>query len=464
MGSRLGHALALPLACLVLAGAASATLGGQALDTTVRAGADATVSESAPGGRFGREKTLLVSGEPDLRAYLRFTVPAGTKITRATLRLYAATGHRATVTVRAAAAAWTESGVSYRKAPRTGKASVRLAIRRGGWATVDVTRFARAGAVSLGLTTGSSRPVVFLSRENGARGPQLIVRRADPLPTVTIAAAGNIACNPASPAFNGGAGTDTECGMRRTGDLLAGMTDLDAILALGDNQYPCAAHSDFLAAFDPAWGRVKSLIRPIQGNHDWECDFSGRARGYFQYFGAAAGEEGKGYYSYDLGTWHLIALNSQCGHVGGCNADSPQGRWLQADLAANRSKCTLAYFHYPRFASGLEGDRSEGAPFWDQLYAAGADVILNAHEHHYERFARMTPAGVLDTQRGIRQFIVGTGGRELHGFQFNGRNSEVRRNASWGVLRLSLAPTSYSWQFVPTTAGAPADSGTTPCH
>jgi hypothetical protein len=443
------------LALALLAGDAAARPA-----ETSPAVADAYVTAAAPRSSFGRARKLLVSPRPRTITLLRFQLPPlGDAMSSSQLKLYAERSRfGGTITARLVEDSWTER-VTYRSSPKQaavlGSATVKP---KGGWTTVKLGTLPRqSGPISVALT--SSKALSFRSRE-AALKPSLVVDRvASPV----IAAAGNIACDPRSPGFNGGAGTDTECGMRRTSDLLAA-GGLAAVLALGDNQYPCGGYSDFLAAFDPAWGRVKPFIHPVMGNHDFACDFSNTGAGYFQYFGAAAGEAGKGYYSFDVGTWHLIALNSECAAVGGCGPSSPEGQWLQADLAAHQTACTLAFWHYPRFASGLEGNQADVGPFWDPLYAAGADVILNAHEHDYERFAPQNPAGQIDLARGLREFVVGTGGRMLHGFTFTGANSEIRLNQSWGVLKLSLRPSSYSWQFVPVTAGAPGDSGSTACH
>ncbi|MFN2471263.1 MAG: DNRLRE domain-containing protein [Gaiellaceae bacterium] len=460
-------AIVAALVCLGGSVSAAARPVGMSATVTVRAAADATISKAAPRANYGRERSLIVSGSPVLRSYLRFTIPNGTRTVGAKLRLFVLRGG-GILTVRPASARWNERSVTFARAARTGLPAVRVRVpSRGGWLTVNAGRLVRSRIVSLALTTTSRRSMVLASRETNARAPQLVLQLEPPPPTEppppSIAAAGNIACDPASPSFNGGAGTDTECGMRRTSDLLVN-AGLAAVLTMGDNQYPCGELEKFMTAFDPTWGRVKPLIRPALGNHDLECDFSGRARGYFSYFGAAAGEPGKGWYSFDIGAWHLIALMSECAAVGGCGPASPQGQWLAADLAAHRNRCTLAYWHYPRFASGIQGNQALVSPFWDALYAAGADVILNAHEHHYERFAPQNPAGQVDLLRGIREFIVGTGGRELHGFDTFAANSEVRLNTSWGVLKLTLRPTSYDWRFVPVAGGTAADSGSASCR
>ncbi len=270
-----------------------------------------------------------------------------------------------------------------------------------------------------------------------------------------IAAAGDIACNPGSSSFNGGNGTPTNCRQKYTSNTLvnAGFT---AVLPLGDTQYEAGEYNNYLNSYDPSWGRVKSITRPAVGNHEYGT--SGAA-GYFQYFGSLAGDPSKGYYSYDLGSWHLIALNSVIDH----DADSDQVTWLKNDLAANTKPCVLAYWHHARWSSGPHGDDSSVATFWNELYAAGADVVLVAHDHLYERFAPQNATGVADAG-GIREFVVGTGGKSLYRISTVKPNSKARNTTTFGVLMLKLQPSSYSWRFVPEPGGTFTDSGTTSCH
>jgi hypothetical protein len=233
------------------------------------------------------------------------------------------------------------------------------------------------------------------------------------------------------------------------------------IFTVGDNAYPDGTDEQFTNCFGPTWGRHKSRIRPSPGNHEYHVL---GASGYFNYFGAAAGEADKGYYSYDIGGWHIIALNSECSAVGGCGSNSPQGLWLQADLAANPSPCTIAYWHQPRFSSGTRhGGDTDMRPFWQLLYNAGADIVLNGHEHNYERFAPQDPNGAGDSQHGIRQFIVGTGGSDLYNFGIMQPNSDVRNSDTHGVLKLTLYPGSYAWEFIPIAGQAFTDSGSANC-
>ena len=198
----------------------------------------------------------------------------------------------------------------------------------------------------------------------------------------------------------------------------------------------------------------------MPGNHDWQTK---NLAGYLGYFGTAAAPEGTSWYSYDLGTWHLVVLDSDCGSVGGCGAGSAQGRWLSADLAGANARCTLAIWHHPRFSSGFHGNDAEVGPLWTALYDAGADVVINGHDHDYERFAPQDPGGHEDRARGIREFVVGTGGAALRPFVITRANSELRVSMTHGVIELALHEASYQWTFLPTT-GDVTDSGTAPCH
>src|SRR5690349_15131644 len=284
-----------------------------------------------------------------------------------------------------------------------------------------------------------------------------------------IAAAGDIACDPTSSGFNGGNGISGSCRQKYTSDLLVN-GGFAAVLPLGDNQYYCGGYQAFLQAYDLSWGRVKSITRPVVGNHEYltsggtDCTTANAgAAGYFHYFGAAAGNPSQGYYSYDIGTWHLIALNSNCGDAGGCGSSSPQGQWLAADLAAHTNFCTLAYWHIPLYSSGGRAS-SNTQSIWQTLYNNNVDLVLNGHDHIYERFAPQTPAGTLDTARGIREFIIGSGGANHTSLATIAANSEVRNVDTYGVLKLTLHPTSYTWQFVPEAGKTFTDTGTGACH
>jgi hypothetical protein len=256
----------------------------------------------------------------------------------------------------------------------------------------------------------------------------------------------------------GDIGSCTSAGDEATGALLESLGG--TILGLGDFAYPDGSASDFANCLDPSWGPHKARMRPAAGNHEYTQT---GAPAYFAYFGAAAGSPTHPWHSFDLAGWHVVALDSNCGRVGGCGAGSPQGQWLEADLAANSKPCTLAFFHHPRFSSGIVGVDDDVLPFWETLYAHGVDVILNGHDHAYERFARVGPAGLAEPLRGIRSFISGSGGVGLHGADEVEPNSEVRDETTYGVLRLTLAPTSYAWEFLGAGPGTFTDSGSEEC-
>jgi acid phosphatase type 7 len=260
-----------------------------------------------------------------------------------------------------------------------------------------------------------------------------------------------------------GAGDIADCsglaGAEATAKLLE--QNPGTVMAIGDLAYPDGTAANFVC-YDKTWGRVKSRIRPAVGNHEFH---SSGATYYFQYFGSVAGDPKTGYYSYELGSWHVIVLNSECSQVGGCNAGSPQEKWLRADLAAHPVACTVAYWHKPLFSSGgTHGNDLEIQPLWQALYDANADVVVNGHDHDYERFAPQAPDGSADPKRGIREFVVGTGGKSLRVFGTIRANSEVRSIDAFGVLKLTLRPGAYDWQFLPEVGKSFTDSGSGTCH
>ena len=260
-----------------------------------------------------------------------------------------------------------------------------------------------------------------------------------------------------------GAGDIASCGLdgdEATARLLD--TIPGTVFTAGDNAYDNGSAQDFAECYSPSWGRHRDRTRPAAGNHDWLTD---NARGYRDYFGPnGLNSDGDTWYSYDLGAWHVVVLDSSCSNVGGCTRDSDQGRWLEADLAASDALCTLAIWHHPRFSSGDEhGNDPAVDPFWRSLYEAGADVIVSGHDHDYERFAPQDPNGVEDRERGIRQFVAGTGGAAIRGFDAPQPNSELRVAVSPGVLKLTLHERAYDWAWLP-TASTVSDLGFAACH
>lgn len=286
--------------------------------------------------------------------------------------------------------------------------------------------------------------------------------QATPTATFTPSPAPSVTPTP-QPVVLVGAGDIAICGQTGQEDTAALIQSIPgaAVFTAGDNSNEQGTLGQYQNCFDPSWGQFKDRIRPAPGNHDYGND---EAADYFTYFGAAAGEAGKGYYSYDLGGWHIVALNSNCAFVGGCNAGSPQEQWLRADLAAHPAACTLAYWHHPLFSSGFHEGLPALGDLWRALADSGAEIVLNGHDHHYERFAPQDAGGQADPA-GIREFIVGTGGagqRGLSGAPI--ANSEKTIVGTFGVLKLTLYPDRYEWEYIPTDPDAPRDSGSAACH
>jgi hypothetical protein len=270
---------------------------------------------------------------------------------------------------------------------------------------------------------------------------------AKPKPSPSILAAGDIAA------------CDTS-GDEATAALLA--RHKGTVVSLGDHVYEYATAADFAKCYRPTWGRHKARTRPVIGDHEY---FQPGASAYFDYFGAAAGPRGKGYYSYDLGRWHVVALNTNCAQVGGCSRGSPEERWLRADLAAHRNRCTLVFMHHPRFSSGsIHGDNPNMRDFWKAAYDHRVELVVSGNEHVYERFSPQTPDGRRDFARGIRQFVVGTGGRSHYPLGTIRPNSKVRNNDTFGLLKLSLHRAAFSWKFLPVAGARFSDAGRAPCR
>jgi LysM repeat protein len=259
------------------------------------------------------------------------------------------------------------------------------------------------------------------------------------------------------------AGDISKC--NREEDALTGyLLDINPgiVLGLGDNVYEAGTIQEFTDCYGPTWGRQVDRIYPVPGNHEY---ITGGASGYYTYFGDRATplepgcrKDCGGYYSFNYGGWHIVALNSEIPGDPG----TPQEQWLRADLEANPSVCTLAYWHKPRFSSGRHlGGAGQG--LYNALYEYGADIVLVGHDHDYERFAPQDGGGKLDNERGIRQFVVGTGGDALRDYKFIQPNSEARNSDTWGIIKFSLRPDSYDWEFLPIPGQTWTDSGNATC-
>jgi Big-like domain-containing protein/calcineurin-like phosphoesterase family protein len=332
-----------------------------------------------------------------------------------------------------------------------------------------------AGTVQLRATTSdaagnplSGRPVTWTSSRSsvaGVSGTGFVTALDTGTTTITAASEGRTAAMavmvepvPAAASVLVGAGDIASCpdtGAAATAALLD--TIAGVVFTAGDNAYPSGAPSDYANCYAPTWGRQKARTLPTPGNHEYETS---QAAGYFGYFGAAAGDPQMGYYSYDLGDWHIIVLNVEID----VSAGSPQEQWLRADLAATSKRCKLAYWHQPRFSSGsTHGSFTFVQPLWQAMYDHHGAIVVSAHEHNYERFAPQTPAGDADSVNGIREFVVGTGGDSHYSFGPPLPNSQVRNNTTFGVLKLTLNPGVYTWQFIPVAGRTFQDSGSGSC-
>ena len=437
-----------------------------AVTRTVAATADTYVSAPPAHRPAGTAPRLVVDGNPRRQAFVRFAVPDFEgRLRSATLRLHGAElagagSVQGGIVRRSSDVDWSETAMSWADRPPLDGPLVGVLgpVTRDRWVDLPVTMFVRRG-VPLTFGIGSNHPdaAAYDSRGSGA-GPRLELVLDAPPDGVVVAAVGDMVCS------NVNAVTPVDCHHQQVSDLLVADPDLDAFLALGDLQYPSGTLNDFQQHYEPSFGRVKAITHPVVGNHKYQ---SPDASGYFDYFGAVAGPRGRGWYSFDLGArWHLVALNSNCDEVG-CGDGSPQLDWLRTDLRANTRPCVLAYWHHPRWSSGGNPRQDlRVEPFVRVLAHHGAEVALAGHVHNYERFAPQRPDGTAAVD-GLRQFVVGTGGRSVgpdHGFREPSlRHSQRRIAGVFGLARLVLTDTGYWWSFVDET-GRVRDSGSARCR
>jgi hypothetical protein len=427
--------------------------------------ADAYVEGATPNTGYGTTSRIVADGDPLREIFLRFDLSSVREsVQTVRLRLHLADTVDAGSPVGGSVArvddtGWVEATVTYTTRPTTWGPIVAMlgTVTRNTWVEVDVTAAVRsAGIVTLGVRSPNTDGAYYDSRESGANSPQLVVARGAAAPVVTgtvIAAAGDTVCAP------GAVSTATTCRHQSVSNVVAADASITAFLGLGDLQYENGDLAGFQSTYEASYGRFRSITKPVPGNHEYNTP---GATGYYSYFGALAGDRTKGYYSFDIGSsWHIVALNSNCSVVS-CVAGSTQEQWLRADLAASTRPCTVAFWHHPRFSSGSgHGNDTTVAPFWDALQQDGVELVLNGHEHVYERFAPQLPNGTADLN-GIREIIVGTGGKEQTGFSAARPNSVVRLTG-FAILKLTLGVSAYSWKLVSET-GAVLDAGTGWCH
>ncbi|KOV81483.1 DNRLRE domain-containing protein [Nocardia sp. NRRL S-836] len=452
--SRRRAPLAVLATVVVTAATITASTSAQAATTTFTATADTYVDNGSTGTNYGTSGQLGVDNAPVKRTFLKFVVSGLTEtVSSVKLRVHTddVSGAESPSggTVRAMSdTSWSETGVTWNAQPGVDGATLGSlgSVSRNAWYEVDVTGLVTGnGTFAVAVTSSSSDGADFDSRESGATtAPRLVVTTGTPPATgdPVFVGAGDIA--------------DSGTGDSATAALLD--TIQGTVWTTGDNVYPDGTLSQFNSYYEPTWGRHKARTRPSPGNHDYNT--SG-ASGYYSYFGSLAGPSGQGYYSYDIGNWHIVSLNSNIT----MSAGSAQEQWLRQDLAASTKPCTAAYWHHPLFTSGANHAPSTATkPLFQALYDYNADVVLFGHNHQYERFAPQNPSGGLDTARGIRTFVAGMGGAGAYGFGTIKPNSEARNTGTRGVLKLTLHSNSFDWQFVPESGKTYADSGTTNCH
>jgi hypothetical protein len=407
--------------------------------------ADAFVYSAQPDTNYGTLTNLRAFASPVVTSYLRFNVSglAGLEISSARLLVHVNTTSASPLNLQVVENnTWGETSLTYSNAPALGGVLASVpSVSAGTWLNFDVSTYvSQEGLFSFAITTPGKTTAFLDSRESLSFSPRLV-----------------LVVNPLSDPVLVGAGDIADCGSsgdEATAKLVNAIRG--TVFTAGDNVYPSGSASQFTKCYSPSWGVFKTRTKPAPGNHDYET--SGGA-GYYSYFGAAAGAPGKGYYSYDLGAWHIVVLNTEISHAAG----SPQEKWLRADLAAHRTACTLAVWHEPLFSSGSKhGSNSSARPLFQALYDYHVEVVVNGHEHNYERFAPQSPTGVA-TSRGVREFVAGMGGKDHYGFGSPLRNSQVRNGTTFGVLKFTLHATSYDWKFIPVAGKTFTDSGTAQC-
>jgi hypothetical protein len=428
--------------------------------------ADSYVDSGSPSTNFGSQTQLRGDGSPVVRSYLRFNVQGLSGTVRlATLRIFANSASTGGYEIRSVSNnTWVESTITYNNAPSVGNVlGSSPGFNAGVWTTVDITSYITGnGTYNLALVVPGSTAISFASREAGNNAPQLIVETQGgsaptatrtPTPSNNPTATRTPTPNPSGGVVLVGAGDITNCS-RNQDELTAQLLDniSGTVFTTGDNAYVDGTYTEYINCYNPTWGRHKSRTKPSPGNHDY---LTSGAAGYFQYFNNIPS-----YYAYDLGSWRIYSLNSEID----VSVSSPQVTWLANDLAANPRQCVAAYWHKPRWSSGSNhGVNNAMQTIWQILYDAGAELVLNGHEHHYERFSEMNTSGSAVSQ-GLREIVVGTGGASLYPFGSPLSASQVRNNTTYGVLKLTLRSTGYDWQFVPIAGSTFTDSGSDTCH
>ena len=418
--------------------------------------ADAQVRQSSPDTNYGDGTTLQVdkASDTEIESFIRFTVTgvSGT-VQSARLRLYTTTnGTKNGPAVYSTGTSWTETEITWNTRPARPSNAVdnKGSISTATWVEYDVTSLVTGNGTFSFVLAADSKDAVHFSSRQGSQPPELVITPSGSVtsttPTLTSTASAN-------DVIFVGAGDISTCA-NDNDELTAQLLDTipGTVFTTGDDVYNEGSFDQFINCYEPTWGRHKARTNPVPGNHEY---LTSGAAGYFQYFNNIPE-----YYVYSLGSWRIYALNSEID----VSANSPQITWLQADLAANPSQCVLAYWHSPRWSSGsTHGSSLAMQTLWQILFEAGAELVITGHEHNYERFAEMNATGA-PFSPGLRQIVIGTGGKSHYEFGTILPTSQVRNSSAFGVLKLTLRTTGYDWQFVPVAGSTFTDSGSTSCH
>jgi len=462
--------------------------------TSIVPEADAYVNSASPSTNYGSATQLRGDGSPVVMSYLRFNVTglSGTP-TSATLRVFANSASSGGYSIHGVSNnTWGEGTITYANAPPVGSVlGSSGAITSKTWTSIDVTAYITGiGTYNLALTVPGSTAISFASREAGANAPQLVVVTGGgsaatdtptpgSTPTKTRTPVSSTPTNTPIPGSStptksptpGASATPTPIDTTSGSVVLVGAGDISScsnnndeataklldsiagtVFTAGDNAYSDGTDTEFTDCYDPTWGRSFTRTHPSPGNHDYN---TAGATGYFKYFNNVAA-----YYAYNLGSWRIYSLNSEID----VTSTSAEVTWLKADLANNPTLCVMAYWHKPRYSSGsTHGSNPSMQTLWSILAGAGADLVINGHEHNYERFAEMDAAGASVTP-GLREIVVGTGGESHYPFGTALSTSQVRNGTTYGVIKLTLSAGSYAWQFVPVAGSTFTDSGSSNCH
>ena len=420
--------------------------------------ADTHVAQQQPTRNMGLHSSLEIDGSPRSEGFVRFdVVNLLYGVERVTLRFWVLDG------TESAPALWLSPNTTWRdlEVVWNTRPAIDTEIASGGehvstesWLEYDVTSVVTGnGSYTFALVPTSDDGLDVNSMNAGENWPELVIDFGQPWADATPSAVLE------APPVLLAAGDIAGCGHDEDEETARILDEQEGVVAvLGDTVYNEGTAEQFAECYDPTWGRHKDRTMPAVGNHEY---LTPDARGYYEYFGPVAGDPQRGYYSYDLGTWHIVVLNTNID----ITPESPQLQWLRQDLEANPVACTLAYWHHPRFSSGADHGNNEGiGPLFEVMYEYGVEVVLNGHDHDYERFAPQTPDAERDDDYGVRQFVVGTGGIHFREFGEIQSNSEARNNTDHGVLRLELNPDSYTWEFLPVEGKDYEDSGEGTCH